>query len=374
MIELVITVIVIAAPAVILLNVIINAVFGPFLKKGPKSAVNRKVSILVPARNEEKNIGRCLDSLLKQNYPNFEIIALDDSSTDKTLEVLEIYANSYDNIKAVKGEPLPEGWIGKNWACRQLAWHATGEIMIYTDADVWHDSSAVSKTIGLMEKHDLDFISAFSQQKTVTFFEKLIIPVIDLIIYSFLILWSTKLLKSKMLAAANGQWLAIKKSVYDDIDGHESVKDKIVEDVELSKLIKARGYRILTTAGTGIVFCRMYSSLTEIWEGLTKNLFGISANSFFVLFIFLSIITISAIIPFFLLFTKVFLIAALISIALNILWRSLLAVRFGHPFLIGVLLHPISALFLIAIGLNSAIKSKFGKVSWKGREFRLNAK
>ena len=356
---------------ILFLTSLINSLFGPKLNKKIVPENYPKVSVLIPARNEEKNISNSLESMMEQDYPDMEIIVLDDSSTDSTSQIVSKLQQEDRRIRLIKGKELPEGWLGKNWACHQLAQEAKGEILIFTDADNFYKPYAVSNTVGRMQRHGLDFLSAFPQQVTVSFFERLIVPLIDMIIYSFFILWSSYYIKWNIFAAANGQWIAVKKEAYFSTGGHKKLRKKIVEDTAMSRLFKKNDYRTLTTAGTGVIFGRMYTSLDEIWQGLTKNLFSLMSGSVFGFIIFFTALTLSSILPyFFFLFDGLqpYLIAAL---ALNLLWRWVLCFNFRHTFFDTVVLHPVSILFLLAIWINSLIQSKFGIIKWKDREINL---
>lgn len=358
---------------ILLFTTLVNISFGPYLRKAAQLNDFPKVSLLVPARNEEKNIRRLIESLLNMDYPNYEIIILDDNSTDDTYKICETYL-SFPNFKLIRGGELLDGWLGKNNACRQLAENATGDYLIFTDADNFHENFAVRNTISLMNKYNLGMLSAFPEQKTETFFEKLIIPVIDLIVYSGLVLWSTLFIPLKIFAAANGQWIAFTREAYKQIGGHAAVRNHIVEDVALSREAKSKGIKVLTTAGTGAVYGKMYSSFKEIWFGLSKNIYGLTDFKPLPFFILLTMIFVCGILPYILLFSGKYFIIAFILVLINSIWRVLLSIGFKHNFFISVLLHPISLIMLISIGINSFIKSTFGELTWKDRSIRISSK
>lgn len=362
--------------ALIVITLTINAVFGPFLKNFRKkekrqSEVKPKVSVLVPARNEEKNIENCLKSITSFDYPDYEIIILDDGSTDNTYKILEEYKSKNINLKILKGTQTPEDWFGKNWACYQLAMAAEGDILIFTDADNWHRKDAISSTIENMNAYNLDFLSAFPQQITKTLAEKIFVPIVDLIIYSFLILWTTLFLKSSIFAAANGQWIAVRRSAYFKVGGHSVVKSSIVEDIELSREFKKNGFRILTTAGTDIVFGRMYHNFSEILNGFSKNMYYILGGNLFILLGIVLLLLLTGIFPYISFFFVDRLIIPIISVSLIIIWRGILSVRFKSNLFINTILSPLSILFLIYIALHSYFKTRFGKVEWKGRIIKI---
>jgi len=358
---------------ILIFNVTINILWGPYLKKIKINLQSYpKVSILIPARNEENNIKKVIESSLKQNYPSFEVIVLDDNSTDKTYEIARNYEATNSNFKIIKGEKLPDGWFGKNWACYQLANNASGETLIFTDADNFFENDAVIKTVSILKQYDLDMFSVFPQQITTTFWEKLIIPIIDLIVYSGLILKTSYYFPFSLFAAANGQWIAFKKSSYEELGGHSSVKNQIVEDVALARFFKKNKKKILVGAGTGVIYGKMYDNFKHIWSGLSKNLFGLTDFKTIPFFIILILMLLVCVVPYFLLFTLTnYFILILFIIILNIIWRVLLAINFKHNILYSTLLHPISILLITIIGINSFLKSKFGVLSWKEREIIL---
>ena len=348
---------------------VINILTGPMLKKRIIFHNQPLVSVLIPARNEAENIAQCLEGLIRQDYQNTEIIVLDDLSSDGTGKIAWNFINRFKALKVIDGEPLPEGWTGKNWACHQLSKAAKGEILIFTDADNRHQNNAVSNTLGWIEKYELGLFSAFPQQKTGTLSERLVIPVIDLFLYSSLVLWLTYYLKFPSLAAANGQWLAFTRTAYQKIRGHQAVKSKIVEDVELSRLAKKGGIKILTTAGTGIISSRMYNGFLPVWRGFSKNLFGLVSNKSIPFILILLGILFTYLLPFVLLFKMTLYPYALISVLWGMLIRFLLAIKYKHPFFESVLLHPIGLSLSLIIAVNSFIQNKFGTVLWKDRQY-----
>ena len=357
---------------IILITVSVNALFGPFLAKQHKLQSTPKVSLLIPARNEEKNIGTCLDHLLKQDYKNIEIIVLDDNSDDDTSAIVKNYSQYNGQITLIEGMELPDDWTGKNWACHQLGKKASGEIFIFTDADTQHGPHAVSNTAAWMQKLDLGMLSSFPQQITVTISEKLIVPVIDFFVYGLLMLWTTYFLKSPAFAAANGQWIAFKKEAYQEIGGHESVKNEVVEDVELNRRAKNLNMKTLTMAGTNAVYCRMYHSAHEVWHGFTKNFFGLTGHNIFIFLLIEFLLLSCCVLPYLIWMFSSTSFEIYLIILLNIAIRAVLAIRFKHPFLISILLHPVSILYAAIIGFNSYYQFHWGHFQWKDRQIHFN--
>jgi chlorobactene glucosyltransferase len=331
-----------------------------------------RVSVLIPARDEEHNIGKCLDGLLQQAYQQLEIIVLDDQSTDGTARIVQEYVAAHRlKIKFLRGLPMPEGWTGKNWACQQLSSAATGEVLIFTDADNRHAPEAVQRTVEWMSTYELGLLSAFPQQEVVTMPEKLAVPVIDMFVYGGLPLWLTYEAEHTSLSAANGQWLAFNREAYTQIGGHMSVRNHVVEDVELARTIKQRGIKMLTVAGTGAVFCRMYRSFDEVWNGFTKNIFGLVRYNTDAFFAMLGMLFAVCIVPYFMVFFAEYRWLALAAILMNMLLRGALAWRFKHPLLESVLLHPVGVGFMIVIGVNSYRTVKKGAIQWKNRAISI---
>jgi chlorobactene glucosyltransferase len=363
---------IILIPLIILTaTVLFNSLFGPFLKRRHELKFHPRVSVLIPARNEEKNIATCLDHLLAQDYDSFEIIVLDDQSQDRTPAIVNDYARNHAHVILINGQTLPPGWTGKNWACHQLAQVAGGDIIIFTDADTQHGPAAIRNSLGWMQKYQLDMLSAFPQQFTKTFSEKLIVPVIDFFVYGLLPLWTTYFFKSAAFAAANGQWIVFKKTVYEQIGGHQSVKNEIVEDVELNRQAKRQGFKTLTLAGTKTVFCRMYHSAGEVWHGFTKNFYGLTGHRGRVFLLIELLLLGCCVLPYGLLLLNPQSFLLWIILSLNLLIRAVLAVRFKHPLIISVVLHPFAILYAAVIGMNSFYQFHWGYFQWKDRKIQF---
>src|SRR4030043_1322671 len=171
-----------------------------------------KVSILIPARNEERNINRCLRSLTRQDYPNFEIIVLDDHSSDKTWEVVKKIAEKDNRIKLVKGKKLEKGWLGKSYACWQLSKYASGEYLLFTDADTLHFKNSLSCALAALLVNKVDALSIFARQITVTFHERMMVPFGNFFVLSFLPLTLIRRSKSPLFCTAIGQFMLFKSS------------------------------------------------------------------------------------------------------------------------------------------------------------------
>jgi chlorobactene glucosyltransferase len=230
------------------------------------------VSIIVPMRDEEKNVRRCMGSLLFQNYPNFEVIAVDDSSKDNTLNILKEFASGHNNLEVIEGKPLPEGWVGKSYALWRGVERAKGDWLLFVDADTASHPYMLTSVVKYVDENEIDMLSISPFQVLETFWERVIQPVVLSFIYYAFPYRRINDPKSKM-AAANGQFILIRRSIYRAVGGHSAIKDRIVEDVALAGLVKDRGYRLHFVRGKTLIKTRMYTNFGEIWEGWTKNLF-----------------------------------------------------------------------------------------------------
>ncbi len=219
------------------------------------------VSVLIPARNEEHTITRCLQSLFSQDYPHFEVLVWDDCSTDKTRDIL---CTIHDKrFRWIAGTEPPPGWLGKSWACLNLAQHARGDILIFTDADTWHEPSMLHTLVSEMLVHKLDTLSGVAREETKTLGEKLTVP---FIVWSVIALYphflSLLFPRWRAFAVGNGQIMVFHKRVYWAIDGHRAVREKVVEDIELAQFSD-----YVDTAIVSIISPRLYRvGCTEVFK------------------------------------------------------------------------------------------------------------
>ncbi|MFH5831842.1 glycosyltransferase [Halalkalibaculum sp. DA384] len=351
------------------------------------TAESPKVSLCIPARNEESNIRRCVETALDQRYPHLEVLVLDDQSTDKTGAILSSLKQNHprsENLVLLKGKPKPADWLGKPWACQQLAEAAEGEILIFADADTWFEKQTVGRVVRTMGRDVVDMVTVWPRQVLGSFWEKMLIPLVYYALLSLLPVhyvfraprWMPPFLYSRvtpLFAAACGQFMAFKANSYHKIGGHQSVKSQVVEDVALAKKIKSAGLSMRMYYGSRAVGCRMYRSEKEIREGFRKNFlagFGYRLP-FFGLMGLLHLLV--YVYPFVMLAwaisagsVAIFMWAG-IPVLLILAHRFLLARWFGWNPLYG-LLHPVSVLWFQLLAVISA-KDYLGdsSVTWKGR-------
>jgi len=230
------------------------------------------ISICIPARNEERNIRACVEAALVQDYPNLEVIVLDDRSTDSTHEILRQLEALTDKLKIISGSALPTGWAGKPHALFQASAAAHGDWLCFVDADTFLTQEALSSCYSKALETKADMFTIMTHQILGSFWEKVVMP---LIMTALSVGFSPRKVNDpdRKDAIANGQFILIKRTVYDAIGGHEHVKDQIVEDKAISEQVKWNGHRLIVADGNQVARTRMYTSLPEMWEGWTKNIY-----------------------------------------------------------------------------------------------------
>lgn len=348
-----------------------NIATMPILKPGAPTK-GKKLSIMVPARNEERNIERCVRSLLDQDYEDYELIVLDDNSTDATGDILERISKENPRLRVIKGSPLPEGWLGMNWACLQLAKASLGDILMFVDSDTWHERSSASSTVNVFENSKAGLVSGVTRQRFGGFLEMMPVTIMPWGMISLMPLYFMYHLKTSLLAIAAGQYMCFRREDYFRIGGHEAVKAKADLDKELAKIAKKKGVRIMMVDATNTVSCRMYHSLRESFLGFSKNVF--SAFDFKLLpsagtWIGITICVLSPII--YILTGGISLanplsVLSMVQIGMCIFLWGLIFWKSKLP-LYWSFFYQVMMLTWVAVGFNSIYQAIFGNSSWKGR-------
>ena len=230
------------------------------------------ISVCIPARNEERNIRACVEAILNQDYSNFEVIVLDDRSTDATPTILADIASNNSRLHPASGSDLPAGWAGKPYALFQASAAARGDWLCFVDADTFLLPETLSSCYAKALETQADMFTIMTFQILGSFWEKTVMP---LVMTALSVGFSPRKVNDPDTkdAIANGQFILIKRSTYDAIGGHESVKDNIVEDKAISEQVKWNGHRLIVADGMKVAKTRMYTSLPEMWEGWTKNIY-----------------------------------------------------------------------------------------------------
>lgn len=232
-------------------------------------------SIIVPARNEERNIRRCVQSLLEQDYAACEVIVVDDASTDATPAILEQLRHTHPNgerLHVVHVDDLPEGWAGKPHAIHNGAQVARGEWLLLTDADTWHAPNALRSALTQAREQQVDVLSLASTQELPTFWEKVLMPIAFL---GISMQYPPRLVNNDLspVAVANGQFILLRRKVYDAIGGYArpELRATLLDDRDLALLVKKLGFKLRFVDGANLVSARMYQSFDDIWRGWRKN-------------------------------------------------------------------------------------------------------
>ncbi|KGP72221.1 glycosyl transferase family 2 [Pontibacillus yanchengensis Y32] len=358
--------------AFLFLWVVINPLWLPALHSYTNySGNNTTVSVLIPLRNESKNVPGLIASLRNVNYEKLEFILLDDQSSDDTKSLLLQYTYGDSRFTIINGKQLPEGWNGKVHACHHLSNHSNSEVMFFIDADVRIEPTTIHHTLALMENQHASMVSGFPtyrDSKLVQF----LVTMQHFVIHLHLPLFFANHTTRQATTAACGQFIAIKQATYKKIGGHEAVYNSLVEDVELGRLVKKHGERMILANITKLVSCFMYDTIQEAWEGFTKNIFigiGRSKIGAVGLSIFYAIFYIS---PFLLAIYAVLnqQWMFLLPLVLTILQKGIVDIRTRtSPFYsLGM---PLSAAMLIGVLWTSMYKAITGKAYvWKGRSYQ----
>ncbi len=362
----------------ILNNILFKNIAGYSL---PESFVKQRplISIMIPARNEAKNIKTCVSSLLKQDYCNIEILVLDDNSTDDTSLIVKRISKKDGRVKLITGKPLKEGWIGKSYACHQLAKHAKGEYLLFTDADTLYFKNAVSSTVGCLIKNKLDALSAIPKQIMVSIHERLVVTWVHFGILSLLPLIMIKKSRYPLFCTANGQCMLFKREVYRKIGGHRSIKTKILEDIHISKQVKRHGYKFMIFDGSKNIYCRMYRNFRGLIKGFSRFMFAAFDFKVFNITVAISFVSAIFLFPFILLplgilvfdWPNLIINQIIIQTLIVLAMRIVLSIRLRNRIL-DTIFHPISMIYIILICINSVLQTKFGEGAyWKDRSYDI---
>ena len=243
---------------------------SPFLDKFEKKEhANPKVSVILPARNEEKFIEKCLNSLVTQDYDNYEVIAINDSSKDSTGDIIKKYSEKFPKVIFVDAKPKPDGWMGKNWACMEGYKKASGDLLLFTDADTTHTNSVISLAVSHLLSLKLDALTVIPRMLCLDRITKITLPMISTFLhtrFSALRVNDT----SKNTGYFFGSFFIIKKSTYDSVGTHESVKGELVEDGALGKKVKESDFKMRMVRGEHLVDAVWARDASTLWNALKR--------------------------------------------------------------------------------------------------------
>jgi chlorobactene glucosyltransferase len=339
------------------------------------------VSVIVPARNEARNIAQCVRAALDATWPALEVVVVDDRSTDATAEIMRGIGREDPRARVVENPELPPGWFGKPWACATGAAHARGEIFCFTDADARHGRELVARAISAMASRKLDMLSVAGHQELGTFWERVIQPqVFWMIAGRYGGTETVNRSRRSQNKIANGQCIFVTRRAYEAIGGHSAVHDQVAEDVALAQRMFAAGARTELQLGRRELTTRMYTSLREIMDGWRKNVFaggreampwGRPGQLFFPVLLLLvpvltlappltlALSTVAALPVWAVTGAAIALVAELVTWSLVYRW---MAAPVGY-----ILLFPLGAAVFLIIALQAIARGS--RVDWKGRAY-----
>ena len=355
----------------------------PYLDKFEnKSKTTPKVSIILPARNEEDFIRECLDSLINQDYPNYEIIVIDDSSNDSTGEIISEYAKKNSKIIPVTAKPKPDGWMGKNWACMEGYQKATGELLLFTDADTKHSENVMSLAVAQLHSFNLDALSAIPKMVTFDFWTNITLPMISTFLHTRFSALNVNN-PSKKTGYFFGSFFIMKKETYEKVGMHEGVKHEIVEDGALGKKVKESGHKMRMVRGDHLIDAVWARDKRTLWNALKRLMvplylqngkiaIGIFFAVLFLLFIPFPILATSIIFPSENISAKILFVTSLIS-SILIYTGATIEVKMGLRLrIIYALFAPLGSLTVVLGFLSGLIQAKgTSAVSWRGRSYSM---
>ena len=343
------------------------------------------ISVIVPARNEAANIRTCIEALLDQTYPVYELLVMDDRSTDGTRKILagllQTSQKANGRLRVMEGGELPEGWAGKPHALQQAANSAKGEWLCFIDADTFAAPDLLASTYETAINLKADMFSIFTDQILGSFWEKVVLPVV---FTALAVGFPARRVNDpgSSDAIANGQFILMRSAVYQAIGGHRAIRERIDEDKALAETVKKAGYRLIVADGRSLVRTRMYTSLSGMWEGWTKNIFvGMRDRMGLLLFGALLGLICALLLPAWLLSGVVWYgisrdwQALVIVVEALLLWGYLLCMRGRAAQAFNISLAyafslPLGALVFTAMMFASAFKVLSGQgVTWRGRTY-----
>lgn len=325
------------------------------------STILKKVSILIPMRNEEKNVRGIMSSTLASTGLNdFDVSVLDDNSEDRTSILLQEYK---DRAHISSGNSLPHGWLGKPFACHQLAHGSRAEFLVFLDADVRPSPQAISSAITLLDDLGWDFISPYPAQRTSTFLMRLIQPLLQWSWFTSVPLRLAEHQRFTSMTIANGQFFIVRRDAYEVIGGHEAVKQEVLEDLSLARTLHSQGFKGGVSDASQLIECTMYETNRELIAGYTKSLWTAFGGKLGTLFA-ISLLLLTQVVPLVLILAGHFFALWLFAATASTHLLAALKTRSGF---MNVAFHPIAALMVIGLICESYRRKSLGRLEWRGR-------
>jgi chlorobactene glucosyltransferase len=345
---------------VIFIQTLINLRVVPRLDGNASPAARPFVSIVVPARNEERNIERSVHSFLAQDYEHFEVVVVNDRSTDRTGEILRGIGDP--RLTIIDGTETPPGWLGKPWALEQGAAAAKGEVLLFVDADLIYAPPALRAAIAQLEKSDAAMLTLFPHFEVHTFGEQVAMPMLAFFAYGIMPLWRVNRTTSPRLALGGGSGNMVRRDALTSIGGFTQLKDAVVDDIGLARVVREAKLPTRIVRADDLISVRMYHSAREVVEGFTKNAFPATGRSYLMAVLILALIAVVHLFPY-----AFGWIATIVVISLTrvVLFRSL-----RYSMLNAIFFHPLMVAFWAYIFLRSMwFTGVRNQVHWRGRTY-----
>ena len=343
------------------------ALWNLTLYRRPEPASGRpSISVLIPVRNEERNVGAAVEAVLASEDVALELVVLDDGSTDRTRAILASISDR--RLRVATAPPLPPGWSGKQHACAALGALAQHDLMVFVDADVRRAPDALARMAGFMQRRPkLSLASGFPRQTVATWSERLLLPLIHFLLLGYLPMAQMNRSAAPSLGAGCGQLIIARRPAYERAGGHAAIRSSLHDGIMLPRAFRAAGLMTGLFDATAFATCRMYQSSGEVWEGLTKNATEGMAKPV-ALPIWTLILGGGQVLPAILLTLSPGPLAAA-ALACGIGLRLVLAWRFRQPVLSAVL-HPLGVAALLLVQWASLLRALRGRPStWRGRAY-----
>ena len=362
----------IAAVGVTAVAGLIGARFKRSLSAAPLPLDPPAVSVIVPARNEERNIGRCVLGLIQQRYPCLEIIFVDDDSTDSTPDIVAGYVRQDSRIRVVRTEPRPADWNGKQWACYTGAQSSTGSWLCFMDADTYAEPDLIERTMAFALEKQVGMLSLQPWYEMVGLWERIVMPAA--LTHLFLLFppnWVND--PGRKTVVANGQFILLSRAVYDEIDGHRGVRSRMMDDYSLAENVQAAGHRVFIADGAEVMRVRMYRNLKEMWLGGRKAAIQLTGGWMVSIAGMIGYVLLN-ILPWFLFVwamitgNRVAIVAMGSVVCVEIIFTAVARVWGFRAPPWSAITYPVGGLLIFAIGLESMFSVALGReIRWKDR-------
>ncbi|MEC9451308.1 MAG: glycosyltransferase family 2 protein [Chloroflexota bacterium] len=355
---------------IVLINSVINFIY--WKNKKDNSEIKEGLSILIPARNEEDSIEKCINSIYFDKNFIKEVLVFNDSSTDSTKNILEGLSKKYTKLKVINGTERPKGWSGKSFACFQLSKYAKSNLILFIDADTELNKDGIDSLVNFIINNKYTMVSAWPKIETKTIIEKILMPLLNFIVFTSFPTFLSKNSNRYSLGLAHGACIIFYKKTYDKLTGHNLVKNSLFEDTDLAKKWRENGELSYCINGMNIIKVRMYDNFSKIWTGFEKNTYPAFKNNFyFFTFHLLNLLIFNLpviAVPLYLLGIINNLIILICGIII-IFIRLIFSLKFKHPWW-SFLFHSFAETIFFFISISSFLKYNFmGGIEWKDRKY-----